>query len=218
MAFNLRSLSGTLGSLVLFVAAHANAATSTTTDFNTWKTSSYITGSPTELNFYPINNTSYNTAAGITLSPTGSSLPFVFTGPNNGGFTLTGDGYSKALLGGSNSGASINISLPTGGENAVFLAVSATTSKPATVVFSDGEMFSVTSTLFGAALSHPVSWISISTISGSQPYINDFLFGTSALPQDGAGGPSTPEPGTLLLCLSGGAMVYFGARRAKRTA
>jgi hypothetical protein len=209
-----RSLCSAFGCLVLFVAAHANATTITTTDFNTWKTSD-ITGSATELNFYPVSNTSYNTAAGITLSPTGSSLPFVFTGPNNGSFALTGDGYGKALLGGSNSGSSINISLPTGGENAVFLAVSATASKPTTIVFSDGEIFSVTSTFFGAALSQPVSWIRISTVSGSQPYINDLLFGTSALPQDGTGGPSTPEPGTLLLCLAGGAMVYYGSRRAR---
>ncbi len=214
MPFHLRSLSGILGSILLLAAAHASATTITTTDFNTWKTSD-ITGSPTELNFYPINNTSYNTAAGITLSPNGSILPFVFTGPNNGSYSLTGDGYGKALLGASNAGAGINISLPTGGENAFFLDVSATASKPTTLTLSDGETFSVTSTFFGAALSQPVSWIKISTIPGSQAYINDFLFGTSTLPQDGAGGPSTPEPATVLLCLCGGALVFFGTRRKK---
>ena len=80
MALNLRSLSGALGSVLLFVAVHASATTITTTSFTTWE-GSFITGSPTELNFYPINSTSYNTAAGITLSPSGSTLSFVFTGP-----------------------------------------------------------------------------------------------------------------------------------------
>lgn len=145
MALNLRSLYGILGSVLLFAAAHASATTITTTSFNTWKTS-FITGSPTQLNFYPINSTSYNTATGITLSPTGSSLPFVFTGPDNGSYSLTGDPYGKALRGAAGAGAYINIALPTGGENAFFLGAGATASNPATLLLSDGGTFSITST------------------------------------------------------------------------
>ena len=215
MASKSRSLFGILSSFVLFAAFGANAATITTTSFSAWQ-ASYITGSSTQLNFYPINSTSYNTAAGITLSPSGSSLPFAFTGVDNGRYSLTGDGYGKSLMGASDAGAYLNIALPGAGENAFFLGVGATTSNPTTLLLSDGEIFSITSTNFGVALSHSVSWVRISVASGSQPFINDFLFGTSALPQDTAS-PTTPEPATIFLCLCGGALVLFGCRRDSRT-
>ena len=208
MVFNRQFLSG----ILLFAAIGANAATITTTSFSTWKTSD-ITGSATQLNFYPINSTSYNTAAGITLSPTGSSLPFVFTGVDNGSYKLTGDGYGKALMGATDAGAYINIALPSGGENAIFVGVGATSTNPATLLLSDGEVFSITSTNFGLALSQSISWVRLSVTPGSQTYINDFLFGTSALPQDATGSPTIPEPASLCLCLCGGGLILFGSRR-----
>ena len=215
MAFNPQSLSGILGSILLFAAVNVNAATITTTSFSAWKTSSYTANSPTELNFYPINSTSYNTAAGITLSPSGSSLPFVFTGVDNGSYSLTGDGYGKALMGTADAGAYINIALPAGGENAFFLGVGATASKPATLLLSDGETFSITSSNFGVGLSQSISWMRLSVAPGSQAFVNDFLFATSALPQDGMGSPSTPEPASLFLCLCGGGLVLIGCRRKR---
>ena len=217
MSWNPRFRSAALGSFLLFAALHAGATTITTTNFNTWKTSTFITGSSTELNFIAINSTSYNTSAGITLSPSGSSLPFVFTGPNNGSYSLTGDPYGKALMGAANAGAYINIALPTGGENAFFLGVSATPSHPTTLTLSDGEVFSLTSNLFGVALSQPVSWMRLSVAPGSQAYVNDFLFGTSALPQDTMGGAATPEPASILLC-TGGALALFGLGRKRLSA
>jgi hypothetical protein len=214
MPLNLRSLLGIFGSALLFVAVPAGATTITTTSFASWKASS-ITGSPTQLDFYPINSSSYNTAAGITLSPAGSSLPFIFTGVDNGSYSLTGDGYGKALTGASDAGAYINIALPAGGENAFFLGVGATASTPATLTLSDGETFSITSTNFGVALSRSVSWMRLSAAPGSQAYINDFLFGTSALPPDVVGGPATPEPATVFLCLSGGGLAFAGSCRKR---
>jgi hypothetical protein len=212
MALNMRSLSGIAGSVLLLAAAHASATTITTTSFSSWKTS-FITTSPTQLNFYPINSTSYNTATGITLSPAGSSLPFVFTGPDNGSYSLAGDPYGKALLGAADAGAYINIALPAGGGNAFFLGVGATAGAPATLMLSDGEIFSMTSTNFGVALSQSVSWMRLSAAPGSQAFINDFLFGTSALPPDTAGGPATPEPASIFLCLCGGGIVFLGSYR-----
>ena len=208
MAFNRHFLPG----IFFFTALSVNAATITTTSFSTW-TSSDITGSSTQLNFYPINSTSYNTAAGITLSPSGSSLPFTFTGVDNGAYKMTGDGYGKALMGATDSGAYLNIALPSGGENALFIGVGASAGNPTTLLLSDGEGFSITSTNFGVALSHSVSWLRLSVAPGSQAYINDFLFGTSALPQDAVGGPTTPEPASLFLCLCGGALVLLGSKR-----
>jgi hypothetical protein len=198
-----------LSSILLFAAVGANAATITTTSFSDWKASD-TAGTPTQLNFYPINSTSYNTASGITLSPSGSSLPFVFTGVDSSNYKLTGDGYGKALMGATDAGAYINIALPSGGENALFVGVGATASNPTTLLLSDGEIFSITSTNFGLALSQSVSWI---RLSGSQPFINDFLFGTSVLPQDAVGGPTTPEPASFFLCLCGGGLILSGCLR-----
>ncbi|MBV9267584.1 MAG: hypothetical protein JO061_15560 [Acidobacteriaceae bacterium] len=214
--FSRFSLMGLLAAGLM--TSYSQATTVTTTSFNGWKAT--LTGSPTELDFSKIGLNSYSTAAGITLSAIGnSSIQFVTTGPDNGSYSL--NGYSNngvtSLAGAQDGVGSINIAMPGSGENAILFGVASTPSAPVTLTLSDGEVFTVTSTIFGLSISHPITWASLSTASGSRPLLEDFWFGTSSEPQDSntqsnQGVSATPEGATLLLVL-GGSLLLFGARR-----
>ncbi len=169
------------------------------------------------LNFYPVLQPSYNTAAGITLTPSGSTTAFNFTGLDNGSYYLAGDTVNKTLMSSVDAGAYINIAFPTAGENAILVGSTASTSHPMTLTLSDGESFTITTGAFGLSASQTFSWATLSAAPGSQALISDFWYAASSLPQDPASGGSapapTPEPATILLACAGGALLLFGSRK-----
>lgn len=183
-----------------FVAiGQCSATTITITDYTTWKGG--LTGSASEIGFdlLPLG-TSYNTLAGTTQSG------FTFTGPDNGAYKLSVQQYNfgsfsqRSLVGSTDSGARVDISMPSGGENALFLFVNGTVNTPLTLLLSDGQSFLLNSGNFGIQLSHTISSFSLSSAAGSAVAIRDLDWGTSALPQDNAGITSptaTPESGTF---------------------
>ena len=208
----------TLGAFVAI--GQCSATTITTTDYTTWKGG--LTGSASEIGFdlLPLGAT-YNTVAGVTQGG------FNFTGPDNGTYKLSVQQYNfgsfsqRSLVGSTDSGASINATVPSGGENALFLFVNGTVNTPLTLLLSDGQSFSVKSGNFGIQLSHTISSFSLTTTAGSAVAIRNLDWGTSALPQDSAGTASpsaTPEAGTLSLFGFGLFLLSIGMRLFKKRA
>ncbi len=196
-----------------FLAAAGQATTVTTTSYTVWKTN--LTGSPIELDFTKVKTTSYSTSSGITLPPLqGPALSFVVTGPDKTGYSLTGGFYGStvSLLGASDGTGYIRVDLPASGENAVLLGVATQPSATLTVTLSDLESFTVSNGLFGLALSHNITWLTISTVNGSKPVLDDFFFGTSNLAQDQINQTQSAEATTALM-IGGGLLILFGARR-----
>ena len=193
---------------------HANASSVTTTSFNTWKT--FLTGSPTELNFNGISMTSYSTSSGITLMPAGMPLAgFGFTGPDGAGYSLTGATYNSfiSLEGGSDGNATILVATPASGENAILLGVGSTGGAGLTVTLSDGESFTLAAGLWGISISHTITSLTLSTSAGSRAVIDDFWFGTSNMAQDAPTAPASEAATSILL--GGGLMVLAGVGRRK---
>ena len=209
-----------IGALAAVMALNAGATTVTSTTFNGWKAG--LNGAATEVDFSSVNYGDYSTSNGISLSAVGSpSTQFVFTGPDNGAYQLSGAPFGSfvALQGGSNAGAGINIALPGAGANALLVVVGST-GGPLTLSLSDGETFSLgNGGLFGLSLSHPVTSMLLTTTAGSQAVIDDLWFGASALTQDSGpvnNPPADPSPapeGASLVLVAGGALVLFGAKR-----
>ena len=211
--------SGLLAALLL-PASHAASTTLTYSSFSTWKTD---VSNPVELDFTKINpNSSYSTAAGKTLTPANNpALAFVFTGIYGGGYQLTGGRYTSSnivsLFGPTSGPGSIKITMPAGGENAVFLGLGSTgNASNIAITLSDGQIFNVaaspnTSQLFGLSLSHNIDWLTLSTsttiVSG------DFLFAQSKLSQDPAIAPVAPAfEGSTFSLLGGGMLSLLGFR------
>lgn len=219
---NLRMMATVLAGAFLLTEGSAQAATITTTSFATWTSAAFTTGSYSYLNFYPVTQASYNTAEGITLTPTGSSTAFKFTGMDGAGYYLAGNTSQKTLSSSSNSGAYLRIDFPTVGENAFLLGTAATAAKPLTFSLSDGETFTVSTGVFGLSLSHSISWLQIAAPAGSAATVSDFYYAASSLPQDApaSGSPMdpTPEPATLLMTCAGGLLLLSGSRKFQRKA
>ncbi|MFL6351323.1 MAG: hypothetical protein ACJ74Z_05680 [Bryobacteraceae bacterium] len=133
---------------------------------------------------------SYNTAAGITLKAIGNAaVGFNVTGPDNGGYKLTGFSYGthnfQSLLAGTDTTAAMNIATPAAGNNALFLGLATTNNTPITLTLSDGQSFSsIATAFFGLSLSHPITWLTLSTSNGSGVVVDDFYYGASNLAQD----------------------------------
>jgi hypothetical protein len=148
---------------------------------------------------------------------------FTFTGPDGPSWALSGTSYQgfTSLEGGSDGNAAINVALSGSGENAILLALATTGGTPITVNLSDGSTYTLTSNgLLGLSISHPITWLTVATTSGSQAVIDDFWYGNSSLAQDptgsgsgsGSGTPAVSECATFLL-ISGGLLVLAGAHR-----
>ncbi len=198
---------------LLACAGHASATTINTTSYTTWKTA--LTGSPTELDFTKVKNSNYNTSTGITLLPLqGPVLSFVITGPDKTGYSLSGGNYGStvSLFGASDGVGYIRIDLPSAGENAVLLGLGTQPGAGLTVKLSDQESFSVSNGLLGLSLSHDITWLTISTVTGSQPILDDFYFGSSNLAQDQGNQAQSAEAATAFL-MGAGLLILFGARR-----
>jgi len=206
----------TLATGFLITVGSATATTITSTTFPSWKTN--LTGSPTEVDFSKVGFNSYNTAGGLNLSAVGnSSVIFGFTGPDNGSFQLSGTSYQglTALAGSTDSGAAINVTMPSAGENAVLLSMGSTSGTPLTLTLSDGESFSLSSGLFGLSISHPITSFVLTTTPGSQAVIDDLWYGNSSLTQDQGSGnnPAPDSEGATLILIIGGSLILFGVRR-----
>lgn len=214
-------LATVLAGACIFFGGRANATTITTTSTTTWKSSSFITGAYSVLNFYPVLQPSYNTAAGINLTPSGSTTAVNFTGLDNGAYYLAGDSTQKTLMSSTDAGAYINLALPSTGENAFLLGTGATASHPLTLTFSDGESFSINTGVFGVSVSHQISWLTLAAAPGSQAMVSDFWFAASSLAQDAPSSSApvpTAEPATMLMTLAGAAFLLTGAKKWKAEA
>jgi hypothetical protein len=203
----------TLGAGLLFGTEPAAATTITSTTFSGWKTG--LTGTPTELDFSVIQaGKSYSTSTGLTLKAIGNpSIGFIFTGPDNGTYKLTGVSHNsfQSLQAGTESTATMNVTTPAAGDNALFLGLATTGNTPVTLTVSDGESFSSISTaFFGVSISHPITWLTLSTTVGSAVIVDDFYFGVSSVPQDSP----TSEGATMAMC-GGGLLVLLGSLRRK---
>ncbi len=217
-----------LGLFTLMLPAGVMKATTVT--YSTYQSWNGAVSNPIELNFTAISSSaSYSTSTGITLSPmSGASLPFVFTGPSTAGYQLTGGTFTSrnivSLYGPSNGTGTIMVNLPSGGENAILLALGATNNATSmTVSLSDGTSYNVTpvantSTFFGVSISHDVTWLSIG--APSQPLIDDFFFANSKLIQDAATSSAQPTPtafeGSTFSLIGGGLLSFIGFRRKLR--
>lgn len=206
-----------LGAGLLVGPSPALATTMTSTTFSAWTAG--LTGTPTELDFSPIvPGKSYSTATGITLKAIGNaSIGFNVTGPDNGGYKLTGFSYGthnfQSLEAGTDSTAVMNVTTPAAGNNAIFLGLATTNNTPLTLTLSDGESFSsVTTAFFGLSISHPITWLTLTTSTGSAVIVDDFYYGVSNLAQESA----TSEGATMAMC-GGGLLILFGAVRGKNT-
>jgi hypothetical protein len=206
-------------------AAAVQATTVTSSTFSSWNTD--LTGAPTEADFTQISFTNYNSSSGLTLSASGNpSVTFNLTGPDGAdNWALTGALYDNfvSIEGGSNNSASIDIALPGSAEDALLLSLASTLGDPISVDLSDGETFTLAGNgLLGLSISHPITWLTVSTGAVSQAVIDDFWYGNSSLAQDGSGSDSgyesddetspTPECVSLLL-VAGGLFVLLGAHR-----
>jgi hypothetical protein len=205
----------TVGAGLLLSAGPAVATTMTSTTFSAWTAG--LAGTPTELDFSPIvNGKSYNTAAGITLKAIGNaSVGFNVTGPDNAVYKLTGLSYGthnvQSLQAGTDSTATMNVTTPPAGNNAVFLGLATTNNTPVTLTLSDGQSFSsITTAFFGLSISHPITWLTLTTTNGSAVILDDFYYGVSNLAQDSA----TSEGATMAMC-GAGLLILFGAVRSK---
>lgn len=202
------------------IAAQAGATTTVETySYRSWVNT--LIGSPTEADFSHVAYTSYNTSSGINLSGA-SGTSFTFTGPDNGGYSLTGQRYNNilSLAGAADSNAGINIAFSGTGQNAFLVSVGSTGNDPLSLVASDGETFSITSGVYGFSFAHPITWAYLTTAATSQAVVNDFYYGTSSLAQDGGSTPVTPssptpapECATALLVLGGGLVMFAGRRK-----
>lgn len=205
------------------ISRPAGATTITSTTFGGWKTT--LNGSPTEANFSPIQYTSYSTSQGITLTPSGNTSPnFTVTGPDGANWSLVGTNYSGlvSLESGSDPAAEMEITMPSAGVNAFLISLATINGDSMTVDLSDGESFSVGKGLLGFSISHPITWLTISTASGDNVILDDLWYGNSSLTQDSTGGTgggsgsggsaAAPEAATLLLT-AGGVFFLFGAMR-----
>lgn len=196
----------------------AGATTITTNNFNTWKTPTFQTGAPTELNFMAITSSSYNTASGITLTGAGaSSMAATFVGMNGANYSLAGDVYAKTLSAAPGAAASINIMF-VNPQNAFFVSFANPSSMLYTITLSDGQMFNTNTRFMGFSVSHMITSMTVSTTPSNTATINDFFFGTSSLAQDAAPSPdpgtpaATPEPATMML-VAGGVLIGAGAKK-----
>lgn len=207
-------------SLVLVgIAGPAAATTITSTSASAWK-STITNGAAVDVFGNLQNNQTYNSSSGFSLS--NSSYPsavFVATGPDNGSWNLSSRFYLysgvnyTSLYGPSDGIGNITVTMPAGGENAFMMYLGSSSGTAITVKLSDGETFTPAAGLFGLSLSHDVSWLTISTTSGSQPVLFDLAYGSSNLTQDQLLQDPTPsiEVSTLLM-IGGGLLILFGGR------
>ncbi|HEX4170729.1 MAG TPA: hypothetical protein VHZ55_35160 [Bryobacteraceae bacterium] len=201
-------------------------ASATSVSYSTYASWSAAVTNPIELNYSAVNGAggNYSTAAGKTLTPmSGPSLPFIFTGPEAGGYQLTGGDFTTrnlvSLYGPANGAGNITVTLPTGGENAFLLGLGATNNATSmTIALSDGETFTVapaanTTSFLGVSISHDVAWITITT--PTQPLVDDFFFAGSKLSQDTASPGNAPVAveGSTFSLIGGGLLSLLGIRR-----
>jgi hypothetical protein len=194
----------------VFGAFQAAATTITATSWSTWDTSAYITGSTTLVDLTTLQaGINYSNAAGYT------SNGFNFTGPDGASYMLSSqtEGSVTGLLGPSDGVGSIDVAMPSSGNNAMFFDASCITCGSLTLLLSDNESFTVSNGQFGLSISHDITWFKLSTSSGTRPFLEYVYFGTSSLPQDG--GVSAANEAATPVLLGGGLALLAGAIRKR---
>jgi hypothetical protein len=187
------------------------ATTITTTSYSTWNTPSYITGPTTVVDLTTLQaGLNYSNASGYT-----SSSGYIFTGPDGSSYVLSSqtEGSTTGLLGPSDGTGAIEVALPGAGNNAALLYAKCITCSSVNVTFSDGETFTISNGQFGFSISHDITWLELSTISGARPFLEYVYFATSSLPQDTNFTPAS-EAATPVL-VGGGLMILLGTGRRK---
>jgi hypothetical protein len=210
MCRRIRALGVTLLVGVFGGAFEAAATTITTTSYSTWDTSAYITGSTAVVDLTTLQaGLNYSTAAGYT------SNGFNFTGPDGASYMLSSqtEGSVTGLLGPSDGTGSIEVAMPGTGDSAALFYAKCITCGTLSVTLSDNETFVVSNGQFGLSISHPIRWFTVSSSSGTRPFLEYVYFGTSSLPQD-TGMPAANEAATPVL-LGGGLAILAGAVRRK---
>ena len=201
-------------------ASRLNATEIVATSYSAWTAT--MTGSPTEWNFAFPNGGSYSTASGYSLS-VGSYGPLTVTGPDGSGYSLSEDSsyYDSAisrsiqtLQGASDGVGSMVFTTPAAGLTAFGLGLGLLgNAAPITVTLSDGESFTSSPSVNGAAFlglssATPITSFVLTTSSGSTVELTDFYAGNSNEP---AGTAPAAEVTTALMIGSG--LLIFGARR-----
>jgi len=187
------------------------ATTITTTSYNTWDTSAYITGSTTVVDLTTLQaGINYSNALGYT------SNGFNFTGPDGSSYMLSSqtEGNMTGLLGPSDGVGSIEVTMPGTGDSALFFDANCISCGTVSLMLSDNETFSLSNGKFGLSISHPITWFKVSTTSGYRPFLEYVYFGTSSLPQDTTDVSPANEAATPVL-LGGGLVILAGAVRRK---
>lgn len=195
---------------LLSIPFQAAATTITTTSYTTWDTSSYITGPTTLVDLTTLQaGLNYSNATGYT------SNGYNFTGPDGSGYYLktTTNGSYHGLIGASDGIGTIEVSMPSGGDNAFLFDAVCITCGTLDLTLSDGETFTVSNGQFGVSISHDITWFELGTSSGTQPFLEYVYFGTSSLTQDTDTSPAD-EAATPVL-VGGGLMILLGAGRKK---
>ena len=207
-------------SLAFFgIAVSAGATTMTSTSYSGWLANA--TG-PVDIFGNAPSSGSFSNSTGITLSNSSHpSAAFVFTGPDGTGWSLNAGLYTSnghnfpALFGASDGKGNITVTMPSGGENAVMMSVASTAGSALTVKLSDGETFTPAAGIFGISLSHDISWLTISTGSGSEAVIDDFLYASSTIAQDASQqtGPLPTLEASTVAMIGGGLLILIGGRK-----
>lgn len=187
----------------------AAATTITTTSYNTWKTSAYITGTTTLVDLTTLEaGMNYSTIAGYTSSG------YNFTGPDNGSYYLrsTTEGSYNGLIGTSDGTGYIKVALPNAGNSAFFFDAVCESCGSLSLTLSDNETFTVANGGFGVSISHDITWFELQAPHGDQAFIEWSYFGTSSLPQDQ---PTQASEAATPVLVGGGLMILLGAGRKK---
>jgi hypothetical protein len=188
-----------------------------TTTFNAWKSTTTGTGIA-EWDFN-IPNSTYNTSSGYNLN-VGTYGPIIVTAPDAGGYSLSknqGYGGSSITLAGPGDGSgSINFAAPGIGLTDFMLGLGITgNAAPIIITLSDGEVFTANPSVNGAILlglssATPITSFALTTASGSQVQLTDFLAGISNQP---ASTPDAPAAEVATALMIGSGLLLFGGLR-----
>jgi len=182
--------------------APLQASTITSYNFTAWQTTVQA-GSAQDVNFAGLPYISFG-SSGYTTSD-----GFNITGPDGGTTNLQGllfNGY-PSLKGGSDAGAQVVVTPPSGETALVFSFGSSPSASSYTLTLSDGEIFNLASdtSLFGISVSHPITSATFASTPGSSFVLSYIGYGTTTQTLDGDSSDpsSTPEVSTLLLIGTG---------------
>jgi hypothetical protein len=205
-----------VGAVLLTAVALASQAGATevkATSYSAWLAT--VSGTPAEWNFVIPGGTVLNTAAGYNMT-VGSFGPINISGPDGSGYTMTESSSGSVALIGANDGIGVlKFVTPAGGLTAFGLGVGLLNQSAAvTLSLSDGETFTLNpavngSVFIGLSSATPITSFVLSTTSGAQVEMNDFLAAVSNQPA----GTQSPAAEVATALMIGSGLLFFVARR-----